>query len=194
MSGSDTIYHGDFYLNKYIDSEDITDPFDFLTISGRYVNGELDDTWKIKSGQFEGNGDLSYGDHRLKINVTGSEFFANAKFAKGLKSGEWQVFEWRVENAEVVDTLLNAQITFKNNLIDGKLRFEDKKHELNGQVGKNELATGTWSYYKKVGNNRVLTEEWVFEKDQLSQKVRYEGDKKYHYRTTKFENAVNQLL
>lgn len=183
-SGGDTVYHGRFFLNRPLTDHHIDEPFNFLTVEGAFHRGSPDKLWKLSTGEFSVNGIATYRDYAYIKEVEGIELHTTAHFDRGIRTGTWKIFEWEVEASQVIDTLLNAEIGFENDLLFGPLKFENHGYLLTGSIGADELVTGTWEFFKKEEEEaeKRLAQQWKFLDGRLSEKIIKKGDAEINYR------------
>ncbi len=182
--GGDTVYHGSFFLNRPLADHKIEDPFNFLTVEGSFHRGTPDKMWKVSTGEFSVNGKAEYRNYAYIKQVEGIEMHTTAYFDRGQRTGTWKMFEWEIEASEVKDTLLTAEIAFEKDLLYGPLKFQDPVHLLNGMIGPEEQASGTWEFSKKGdgSSEKSMVQRWRFSDARLTEKIVEQEGAEINYR------------
>ncbi|HET8858320.1 hypothetical protein [Marivirga sp.] len=166
ISGNDTIYDGEFELSQQFENQE--DIHEYLSVEGSFIENRADENWKLKKGAFEPTGKGYYKNYTYSYDVNGHEFMAEGKFLAGKKTGEWRIYDWQIRNSKITDTTLTATINFKEDEAQGNFRLQINEDVLEGELEKNEMTKGIWSFYRMNENgNRKLVKEWVFEDNTL---------------------------
>ena len=183
-SDGDTVYHGLFLLNRPLTDHKIEDPFNFLTVEGKFHKGSPDKKWKVSTGEFSVNGKAEYRNYSYIKQVEGIEMHTTAHFDRGRRTKTWKMYEWEIQASEVKDTLLTAEIGFEQDLLFGPLKFQDPIHLLTGRIGTEERATGTWEFSKRSeeSDGNELVHKWKFSEARLTNKVVSSGDTEFNYK------------
>jgi hypothetical protein len=165
ISEGDTIYNGKFKLSQQFENQD--DIYEYLAIEGGFIENRADEKWKLTEGSFEPTGKGYYKDYTYSYDVNGHEFMAMGKFMAGNKTGAWNLYDWQIRESVITDTTLIAEINYEDNNAKGNFSLKIENSVLEGKLGEDELAEGTWAFYRIINpQTKVLVKEWVF-KDQL---------------------------
>ncbi len=168
LENGDTLYEGPFRISEQGAAYGDAEPFDFLTIEGRFRRNRPHGNWKLHLGTFSPQGLGQYFDYRYSFKIDGEALNAMGRLNEGKKEGAWKLNDWIIKDSEIVDTLVQTTMFFSDDKIQGELVVGSKDMKLQGRVGSEQEATGLWVYYVKDSNgNYVPREEWRFENKRL---------------------------
>ncbi|MBA3899971.1 MAG: hypothetical protein H0X62_07140 [Bacteroidetes bacterium] len=179
LSKGDTIFHGPFSFQKSIQKSDEANDFDVISIEGNFKKNVAEGLWKIQNGNFTPTGKGEFKDYAFSFKINGQETYINGLLKNGKANGPWQIYEWKISGSELSDTLLSATLSFVNNNPAGKFRFERKESFFEGDINDDGYPQGKWAFNALESNGKLDKEEWVFEKNQLIQKITYLNNKTY---------------
>ncbi|HKL02468.1 MAG TPA: hypothetical protein VJ911_02285, partial [Cryomorphaceae bacterium] len=175
IENGDTIFHGPFTLSLEIEkSDDEAGRAHFSAISGNFKENIPHGEWELRQGSFRPSGKAAFRDYRYSFKINGTEFLAKGSFQDGKKNSDWQIYEWKIVNSAVQDTIFSASFPFKNDRIQGKFKVYDKGNYLQGSIDEGQLASGSWQFFStdNLGNKKIA-KEWRFEENQFAEKTAF---------------------
>jgi hypothetical protein len=179
-TGSDTIFHGPFFLYSPTEVSDESAYFNFTNLSGRYKSGKPEGIWNIKTGRLKPIGGGIFKDYNYTFRVSGNESLVQLKFKEDRQLNIWRYFEWNIENSEVTDTSFAALINFGDKTSNSITIVNQAGDSLFGKINSQGFAEGTWQYFTVSESRKpVLHKEWIFENRLMTKKVLFQGGVPY---------------
>ncbi len=178
INKKDTIYNGSFNLTQQIDEVSNNNSFSISSVKGQFNKNTPVNEWIIRQGEYTPTNRGRLEDYSYTFKINGSEIHTNGIYKNGVKSGQWEIYEWKIKNSNIQDTINFGRIPYINDTIHGNFSFYDHRERLTGYIF-NNFTSDKWLFYSKDfnGNTRLL-KEWVFEDNILVKKILYNGDKK----------------
>ncbi|MFN6944371.1 MAG: hypothetical protein ACK4ND_05450 [Cytophagaceae bacterium] len=178
VEDGDTLYHGPFALTKQIEEDSDKHDFHFSAINGRFVNNKAEGHWAIRKGYFTPAAKGVFKDYSYAFKISGTEFIAKGDFKNGKKNSLWSIYEWKITNSSIKDTLFSAELPFKDDNIIGEFKLFHDGEYLEGFIDDDQFTEDKWSFYiTDKDGNKVLIKEWIFLQNKLVKKILYDkGD------------------
>ncbi len=177
----DTVEDGAYKIMKPIEFSDDKPEFKFSMVDGTMKEGIPDGFWKFRQSELKPKGGEFAEDYHFSFKVDGKENIAIGRFDEYKKEGVWSIYNLKIKDSQVKDTLFIASALFDNNKMIGEFTLKDKSGSLRGEVNSNQYSSGIWKINNsdsKVDSTQ-FSEEWHFEDHALIKKTYHIKGKKY---------------
>ena len=113
---NDTLKHGLFSLEIPIQENQEAKVFITYSINGHFKRNIPHGIWEMKRRTFLPTGNGYFKDYAYAFDINGSEFYIKGEFNDGKMNKQWDIFERRINESSLTDTLLAVSMNFKNNV------------------------------------------------------------------------------
>jgi hypothetical protein len=172
----DTIFHGPFKLYQPVELTDESTYFNFSNIYGKYQRGKLNGNLELKKGRLKPVGGGVFKNYNYTFKVSGTESVIKMQFKDDKQLNSWKLYEWKINESEVSDTIFTAFIGYGLDSLNGLNIVNEAGDSISGKLNKDGFAEGRWQYFiTSEKNEKILLKEWVFEDNMLVGKILYKN-------------------
>lgn len=158
LSEGDTIKHGDFrfqqFIEHYLDSD---------TIHGFVLNGIFDHNikngpWRYVSRDFTISGNPQALDARVVYDVSGKEFLINTVFSQGLAHGDYEILDRNIVESQPADTSFYVHFGYENGEVRGNFQGFSNDLNIEGYFDEEGFPNGDWTITHLIDSVPPITE------------------------------------
>jgi hypothetical protein len=180
IRGKDTIPEGTYALKKSVFLDGVLNEYDFFSVEGFNKMGQKVGKWRIREGALRPAGIGTIDQYLYTFKVEGRENVFKGDFQNGVKNGEWLVYQWDIANSEIQDTLLEANVTYIQDVLQGNTYLRKGDIAMYFDITSSGEISGIWNIMRLGEDSEVIEEEnWYFEQGFLTRKE-YKKDKETH--------------
>lgn len=158
LSEGDTIRHGDFRFQQFIEHYLDSDTIHGFVLNGTFDNNIKNGPWRYVSRDFTISGNPQALDARVVYDVTGKEFLINTSFSKGLAHGDYEILDRNIHESQPSDTSFYVRFGYENGEVRGSLQGFSNHLEVQGYFDEEGFPDGDWTITHLIDSVPPITE------------------------------------
>lgn len=158
IQNGDTLKHGKFTFQYFIESYQETDSTYGTVLSGNFLNNIKNGPWEYASKQLAIASDAQALGSKIVYDATGTEFLIFANFQEGKVHGDYELVHRQIVKSEPADTSFYTKMQYQDGNITGKLIGFTPTMHVEGQFDEDGFPDGDWIFTHQLDSSKYMQE------------------------------------